>query len=231
MKAIILAGGEGTRLRPLTNKVPKALLPIGGKNLTEHVLDIFTRAGVRDFILSVGYKSEMIEDFFGNGQKYGINISYLREDVPLGTAGPLIFLKDNPIKESFFMVNGDNLFDIDLKAMFEFHKKKNASATIGLTKVSDSKDFGTVVLEGDYIRKFLEKVENFRGYTYINSGYYILEPEVFDVVKGLEKSMIEKDVFPYLVEQGKLCGFKSDGFWFDVGTPERYEQAKRNWKS
>lgn len=231
MKAIILAGGEGTRLRPLTYKIPKALIPIGEKTLTEHVFDILKKYDIKDIILSVSYKKEMIKDYFGDGKNSGLNISYIEEPEPLGTAGPLIILnrQNKQLKETFFMINGDNLFDLNLKEMLEFHKKNNGAATIALSRVEDPRSYGVAVLEGDRIVEFIEKPKNPPS-NYINSGYYILEPLVFEIIKDKERAMIEKDIFPVLAKQGRLFGFKSDNLWFDTGTYERYEQVKKEWK-
>lgn len=231
MKAIILAGGEGTRLRPLTYKIPKALIPIGEKTLTEHVFDILKKYDIKDIILSVSYKKEMIKDYFGDGKNSGLNISYIEEPEPLGTAGPLIILnrQNKQLKETFFMINGDNLFDLNLKEMLEFHKKNNGAATIALSRVEDPRSYGVAVLEGDRIVEFIEKPKNPPS-NYINSGYYILEPMVFEIIKDKERAMIEKDIFPVLAKQGRLFGFKSDNLWFDTGTYERYEQVKKEWK-
>ncbi len=231
MKAIILVGGEGTRLRPLTHKIPKALVPIRDKTLTEHVFDILRKFRVKEIILSVAYKKEMVREKFGEGKDLGLEISYVEEPSPLGTAGPLIILnqQNSPLTETFFMINGDNLFDLDLKEMLEFHKRNNAAATIALSRVEDPRSFGVAVMEDDKITEFVEKPQ-VPPSNYINSGYYIMEPEVFEIIKGKEKAMIEKDIFPVLAEQGKLFGYRSDNLWFDTGTPERYDQVKKEWK-
>ena len=231
MKAIILAGGEGTRLRPLTYKIPKALIPIGDKTLTELVFDILKKYGVTEVVLSVAYKKEMMREYFKDGKDFGLEISYVEEPTPLGTAGPLIILNklNKQPKSTFFMMNGDNLFNIDLNEMLEFHRKNKATATIALSRVEDPRSYGVAVLDGDRIAEFIEKPEN-PPTDYINSGYYILEPEVFEIIKGKERAMIEKDIFPVLAKEGKLFGFKSDNQWFDTGTPERYEQVKNEWK-
>jgi NDP-sugar pyrophosphorylase family protein len=226
MKAIILAGGKGTRLRPLTNDIPKALIPIGKKTLTDLVIDILNKYNIKDIILSIAYKKEKIKEYFKEK-----NISYIEEPKPLGTAGPLIILnnQNKQLDETFFVINGDNLFNVNLKDMLEFHKKNKATVTIGLSKVKDPRSYGVAILEDNKIKEFIEKPDN-PPTNYINSGYYIMEPEVFDIIKGKEKAMLEKDLFPLLAEQGKLFGFKSDKQWFDTGTFERYEQVKKEWK-
>jgi len=232
MKAIILAGGMGTRLKQLTDKIPKAMISIGPKNLTEHVIDILKKDGIKEVYLSVSYKKEIIKSFFKNGQNWGINIEYIDEDIPLGTAGPLIILnqKSKPFEETFIMLNGDNLMNINLKEMIKFHKKNNATVTIALTTVNDPTSYGVALMEGDMIKGFIEKPKN-PPTNLINSGYYIMEPEVFNIIRGKEKAMIEKDIFPVLAREGKLFGYKHNGMWFDTGTPERYEQVKREWKN
>ncbi|MCK5283478.1 MAG: nucleotidyltransferase family protein [Nanoarchaeota archaeon] len=231
MKAIILAGGEGTRLRPLTYKIPKALIPIRGKTLTEHVIDILKKYGANEIILSIAYKREAMKDYFKDGKEFNIGISYVEEPEPLGTAGPLIILnkQNKQLKETFFMVNGDNLFNVNLKEMLEFHKKNKATATIGLSRIEDPRSYGVAVLDGDKIAEFIEKPKD-PPTNYINSGYYILEPEVFELIKDKEKAMIEKDIFPILAKQGKLYGFKCDNMWFDTGTPERLAKVRKLWK-
>lgn len=231
MKAIILAGGEGTRLRPLTYKIPKALIPVNKKNLTELIFDILKKHNIKDIILSVAYKKEMIENYFKDGKKLNLNIEYVEEPERLGTAGPLIILnkKNKQLKKTFFMINGDNLFNLDLNKMLAFHKKNKATATIALSRVEDPRSYGVAVLDGNKITEFIEKPEN-PPTNYINSGYYILEPKVFDIIKNKKKAMIEKDIFPLLAKQGKLFGFKCNNQWFDTGTPERYEQVKKEWK-
>jgi NDP-sugar pyrophosphorylase family protein len=229
MKAIILAGGQGTRLRPLTNSIPKALIDVQGRTLTEHVIDILKKLDIDEIILSVGYMADKVKEYFKDGSEFNIKATYAVEKEPKGTAGPLIV--HPKINETFIMVNGDNLFNLNLKEMLEFHKKNKATATIALTKVEDTSKFGVAKLDGDKITEFIEKPKNEDAPSnYINSGYYILEPKVFDIVKGKEFAMMEKDVFPALARQGKLFGFKDNGQWFDTGTIESYEKVKNEWR-
>lgn len=227
-KAVVLAGGLGTRLRPLTYKTPKPLIPIHGKTLTEHVFDILKKFGVKEVFLSLCYKAEEIKDYFGDGSKFGLKISYLIEKEPMGTAGPLLL---NKIDETFIMLNGDNLFNLDFEKMFELHKKNKAVATIALKQIEDVTRFGVVKLEGDKILEFVEKPKKEQAPSnWISSGYYILEPDVFDFLPKKNFVMMEKHVFPEIAKQGKLFGYKDPGQWFDTGDLEKYEQVKKEWK-
>ncbi len=230
-KAIILAGGEGTRLRPLTYNIPKALIPVHGRTLTEMVFDILRKFGVKEIVLSVCYMAGKIKECFGDGKKLGLNISYVQEEKPMGTAGPLLLLPK--IKETFIMLNGDNLFNLDFEKMYSLHKKNKATATIALTQIpkENVSAFGVAKLEGDKILEFAEKPKPEEAPSnWISSGYYIMEPAVFDIVKGKKFAMVEKDLFPVLAKQGRLFGYKDKGQWFDTGDFERYEKVKKEWK-
>jgi len=227
-KAIILAGGEGTRLRPLTYKTPKPLIPLHRKALTEHVLDILKRFGVKEIILSVCYMADKVKSYFGDGSKFKVKIDYMKEEKPMGTAGPLILM--DKLDDTFIMINGDNLFNLDLRKMYKVHSKNKAIGTIALTQVEDVSSFGVARLKGEKILEFVEKPKKEEAPSnFINSGYYILEPDVFDIVKGKKFAMMEKDVFPLLAKEGKLFGYKDKGQWFDTGTFEDYEKVKKGW--
>lgn len=233
MKAIILAGGEGTRLRPLTYKIPKALIPVQGKTLTEHVLDIYKHFGVTDIIMSISYLADQMTAYFGDGSKFGIALEYLKEDERRGTAGPLLMLREakRRLTEDFHMCNGDNLFSLDLKAMLNLHQQSGAVATIALTEVEDPTSRGVVRMTGDKIVEFVEKPTREEAPSnYVSSGYYILSPEVFDFLPEQKFVMLETDVWPVLARAGKLAGFKSSAQWFDTGTPERYDDVQKNWR-
>lgn len=224
-KAIILAGGKGKRLRPLTYKTPKPLLKIKGKTVIEHIFKILKKFGINNIVISICYKKSMIKDYFKDGKNFGVKINYIEEKKPLGTAAPLILM--DKIKETFIIVNGDNLFNLDLKKMYKMHKKNKSIATIALTKVKDAREYGSVTLKGDKIVHFIEKANKSN---WVNSGYYILEPQVFNLLKGKKYAMLEKDVFPLLANQGKLFGYKDNGLWFDIGTIKNYENAKKEWR-
>ncbi len=228
--AVIIAGGEGIRLRPLTLDTPKALLDINGKTLTEHVLDVLAKYKIKNVVLGLGYLSDKVKEYFGNGSSFNFNVFYTVEEKPMGTAGPLILLPR--FDSTFVMVNGDNLFNVNLNKMYEFHKKNNATATIALTSVEDPSQFGVVAMDGYRILRFVEKPKRGEAPSnMINSGYYILEPEVCDMVKDKSFAMLERDVFPKLASEGKLFGYKSGGLWFDTGTFERLEDVRKYWKS
>jgi len=228
-KAVILVGGKGTRLKPLTDRTPKGLIPIQGKAISEHLLDLFKKYGVTDVILSVGHLKEEMKRHFGDGRKLGMNISYVEEDEPLGTAGPLRLCKKQ-LKESFIVSNGDELKDINIARMFRLHKRKDALATIALTSVEDPSAYGVARLDGSRIVEFVEKPRKEDAPSnLINAGFYILEPEVLDMIpQGF--SMLEKDVFPNLAKEGKLRGFPFAGQWFDMGTHERLAIAEKKWR-
>ncbi len=230
--AVLLCGGKGTRLRPVTYEIPKSLVPIQGKTLLEHLLDLLKKYGIKNVILSVGYLKDNIKQHFGDGSRFGINITYVEEDTPLGTAGPLGLLKTLNMlpNRAFITSNGDELKDINITEMYKLHKAKNALATIALTRVEDPSQYGVARLEGNRILEFVEKPKKGEAPSnLINSGFYILEPSIVDIVHN-GFAMLEKDVFPLLARQGKLFGFSFKGQWFDIGNPERLEKARREWK-
>ncbi|MDP3765312.1 MAG: sugar phosphate nucleotidyltransferase [Nanoarchaeota archaeon] len=226
-KAVLLVGGRGTRLKPLTDKIPKALLEVQGKTITEHLFDLLKKYGIRDVILCVGYLKDKIKNYFGDGSRLGVNITYIEEDGPLGTAGPLKLAKKY-LKDSFIVSNGDELKNINIPRMFRLHKRKNALATIALTTVDEPSHYGVARLDGSRIVEFIEKPSNPPS-NLINAGFYILEPDVIDTIPD-GFSMLEKDVFPKLAKLGRLRGFPFAGQWFDIGNIERYKIAEKKWE-
>ncbi len=226
-KAVLLVGGRGTRLKPLTDRIPKALLEVQGKTITEHLFDLLKKYGIRDIILCVGYLREKIKEYFGDGSRFGVNITYAEEDEPLGTAGSLKLAKKH-LKGSFIVSNGDELKNVNIPRMFRLHKRKDALATIALTTVDDPSHYGVARLDGSRIVEFVEKPIKAPS-NLINAGFYILEPEVIDMISD-GFSMLEKDIFPKLAKMGRLRGFPFAGQWFDIGNIERYKIAEKKWE-
>ena len=228
-KAIILCGGEGTRFRPITYEIPKALIPVRGKPIVSHIMDLLKKYRINDIYLSVGYLKERIRETFGDGSKLGLNIQYVEEDKPLGTAGFLKLIEDE-MDSSFIVSNGDELKDINIDEMYRIHKNNNALITIALTSVSDPSAYGVARLDGNKILEFVEKPKKGQEPSnLINAGFYIIEPDVIKMIpKGF--SMFERDIFPRVAKMDRLYGYAFGGQWFDIGTPERYEIALKKWK-
>lgn len=228
MKALILCGGKGTRLRPLTYEIPKSLIPIRGKPVTEHLLDLLKKYKIEEAILAIGHMKDKIKEYFENGENQKIKINYVEEDTPLGTAGPIKLAK-NILNETFIASNGDELKDINIDDMLKQHKKTKALVTIALTPREDPSIYGVAKLQGNKILEFIEKPKKEEAPSnFINSGFYIIEPEVIDII-GEGFQMLEKDIFPKIASMGRLYGYKFKGQWFDTGTWQRYEEAIKNW--
>ncbi|MFH1787897.1 MAG: nucleotidyltransferase family protein [Candidatus Altiarchaeota archaeon] len=229
-KALILAGGKGTRMRPFTYEIPKPMIPVQGKPLIQHIISLNRKHGITDITISVGYLGDRIKEYFGNGSRLGMNINYVEETEPLGTAGCLNLVRAE-LNEPFLMFNGDVLSDIDLSDFISFHDENKSIATIALTPVDDPSRFGVARLKGNKIKEFVEKPKKGKEPSkLINAGVYLLEPEVFKYVpEGF--AMMEKDVFPKLAKEGKLTGYSFTGQWFDTGTVEAYENVIKNWKA
>ncbi|MAG15834.1 nucleotidyltransferase [Candidatus Woesearchaeota archaeon] len=227
--ALILAGGIGTRLQPITFEVPKPLLTVHDKTLLEHLFDLFKKYGIKNIILSIGYKGEKIKEAIGNGRKFGVNVTYVEESKALGTAGPLKLAKPF-LTDTFIVSNADELKELDLMDMYIFHKENKATATIALASVQDPSAYGVAKLQGNRILEFIEKPKKENAPSnLINSGIYILEPEVIDLIPD-GFSMLEKDIFPRLAREGRLYGYPFSGQWLNTGTLELYEQAIKEWK-
>lgn len=230
-KAIILVGGEGTRLRPFTYELPKVMLPIQGKPMVQHVMELLKSHGVTDIILAVYYKADTIREYFGDGSRFGLNIKYVQEEEPIGTAGPLRLAKKY-LDETFFIIWGDILSQIDLTDFMHFHKNNEGLATVALTTVPDPSRFGVASMKGSRIVEFIEKpAKEDAPSNLINSGMAIMEPEVIEkYVPKKGKAMVEYDVYPKLAHDGKLFGYPFQGQWFDTGTHETYEKAIKEWR-
>ena len=228
-KAVILAGGLGTRLRPLTEDIPKSMIEVQGKPLLEHLIEFFKKFGVTEIYLSVGYLKEKIKEHFGEGTLFGVDIKYIEEEEPLGTAGPIKKAEDE-FTEDFFVSNGDELKDFNLEEMYEVHRRNKAWVTIALTEVEDPSDYGVVRMEGEKILEFVSKPKKEEAPSnLINSGLYIFSPIVLArIPEGY--SMSEKDVFPQLAKEGHVYGYNAKGQWFPTDTFEKYERAKKEWK-
>ncbi len=230
MKAVILVGGEGTRLRPLTVNLPKPMLPVVNRPFLEHVLAYLKDHGITDVILSMGYRSEVIEKHFGDGSDFGIRLRYVVEASPLGTAGGVKNVAQY-VDGTFLVLNGDILTDLDLGAMIDFHRQNGAKATISLTPVEDPTAYGLVETDATgRVRRFIEKprLEDVTT-NFINAGTYVLEPEVLDLIPPATYYMFERGVFPELLSRrDPVYGFRSDCYWIDIGTPAKYLTVQRD---
>lgn len=229
MKAVVMAGGEGTRLRPLTFHCPKPLVPVVNKPVMQHILELLRRHRVEEVVVTLHYLADQIRATFGDGSDFGLKIRYTVEDTPLGTAGSVKlaerWLKDEP----FFIISGDSLTDMDLTALREFHHKKRAMVTLALVRVSNPLEYGVVITEEEgRIRRFLEKPDWSEVFSdTINTGIYYMEPEVLERVPEGQPFDWSKDVFPRLLQEGKpLYGFLSEDYWCDIGNLQVYRQAQ-----
>ncbi len=228
LPAVILVGGQGTRLRPLTERIRKDMLPLVDRPLLAFTFEHLRRHGVRRGIVSCGYLPTQIKAHFGSA--YGdLDLEYRVEEEPLGTAGGIAFAAEG-MDETFFALNGDSLRDADLGEIVRFHRETGAKATILLTPVADPSRYGLVRLASDgRVSTFLEKPRPEEIDTnLINAGVYVLEPEVLSLIPADRAVSIERDVFPRLAEEGSVYGLALDGYWLDVGTPEAYLQAHRD---
>ncbi len=227
MKAVVMAGGFGTRIQPLTNSLPKPMLPIVNIPMMEHTIKRLISLGVEEFIVLLYYKPEIIKNYFGDGSRLGVKIKYVQPDADYGTAGALKKAQ-HYLNETFIVVSGDVVTDFDLREVAGFHEFKKSLVTITLTSVSDPLQFGIVITDKEgKIIKFLEKPgwgEVFSDT--INTGIYIMEPEILKFIPENIPFDFSKDLFPLLIEKGiKLFGFKADGYWKDVGNPDAYREV------
>ena len=230
MQAIVLVGGEGTRLRPLTYGTPKPMVPIMNVPFLARTLERLYAAEIRDVILAAGYMPQAIVDYFGDGSQLDMHVTYVIEESPLGTAGALKNVEPH-IAGSFFVLNGDILTSLDLRAMREYHHQKGGIGTLHLIRVDDPSPFGCVVHdESGRVATFVEKPPKGQEPTNeINAGTYLLEREILDYIPPNQFVSIERETFPQIIEAGKaLYAYTTDDYWLDVGRPEQYLAAHRD---
>ena len=228
MRAVVLVGGFGTRLRPLTLTTPKQLLPVAGRPMIERVFEHLAEHGIDDAVLSLGYRADAFTGAYPDDRCAGVHLSYAEEPEPLDTAGAVRFAAlAAGIDERFLVVNSDVMTDLDLSALLAFHADRGAEGTIALTPVEDPSHFGVVTTdERGRVQAFIEKPAPGTAPTnLINAGYYVLEPSVIDRIDDDRKVSIERETFPAMVADGTLYALADDAYWIDVGTPERYLQA------
>jgi len=225
MQALILAGGEGTRLRPLTSTVPKPVVPLVDRPFIAFMLEWLRGHGVDDVVISCGFLASGVHNVLGDGSAYGMRLRYVEEPRPLGTGGAVKFAEEL-LDERFLMLNGDVLTDIDLTAQLEQHERTGARATLALVPVEDPSAYGLVRRNGDLsVSEFLEKPSPDQIDTnLINAGAYVLDRDVLAGVPSGQQVSIERELFPTLVGDG-LYGYEASGYWLDIGTPDRYLQA------
>ncbi len=230
-RALILCSGKGLKMRPFTYEMPKAMLLVRGKPILEHIIILLKKNNIHEAIILLGPKGEKIRDYFKDGSNFGIKITYLEEEKPSGTAIPLLRAKDLLKNEPFFLIYGDVLSKINLKEMIDFHEENKKPITMAITSVEEAGDWGVVNLCGNRITSFVEKPRNPGLSHLVNAGIFIIEPEIIDKIPTKKFSRLEDDVFPDLVEKGKINGYLFEGKWFDVGTPADYGRAIKEWQN
>jgi mannose-1-phosphate guanylyltransferase/phosphomannomutase len=227
MKAVVMAGGAGTRLRPLTINRPKPMVPMVNKPVIAHILDLLKRHGITDVVITLQYMAESVQDYFGDGESYGMNIQYSIEQSPLGTAGS-VKQAQSMLDDTFIVISGDAVTDIDLSAIIEYHNDRKALATITLYRVANPLEYGVVILEEDgRVSRFQEKPSWGEVISdTVNTGIYILEPEVLDYFEPEISFDFSKNLFPMMLEKGDpMYGYVADGYWCDVGNLAEYIRA------
>jgi mannose-1-phosphate guanylyltransferase/phosphomannomutase len=222
-----MAGGEGTRLRPLTSNQPKPMVSVVGKPCMEHIIELLRKHGFEDVVVTVAFLPQAIRSYFGDGENMGLNIEYSVEESPLGTAGS-VRLAAGKLDDTFLVISGDALCDVDLTKLVEFHKERGASVTIGLKSVPNPLEFGIVVTDSEgRVERFLEKPSWGQVFSdTINTGIYVLEPEVLNHVPTDRPYDFSKELFPLLLEMGRpIYGLALEGYWQDIGDLDQYRQA------
>ena len=229
MRAVLMAGGSGTRLRPLTCDLPKPMVPILNRPIAEHIINLLKRHRIREVIATLHYLPDVMRDYFQDGSDFGVQMTYaVEEDQPLGTAGcvrNIVELLDG----TFLVISGDSVTDFDLSAAIEFHQRKGSKATIVLARVPNPIDFGVVITDENYrIRRFLEKPSTSEVFSdTVNTGIYILEPEVLEYLPPNQEADFSKDLFPILLDRNEpMYGYIADGYWCDVGHLDAYREAQ-----
>jgi len=230
VKAVVMAGGEGTRLRPLTSMRPKPMVPIVNQPVMEHIIGLVKHHGITEVVATLAFMPQVIEDYFGDGDEWGVDINYAIEETPLGTAGSVKNAED-ALTETFIVISGDALTDIDLTEVIEFHKAHGGAVTIALKRVPDPLEFGVVITgEDGKIERFLEKPSWGQVFSdTINTGIYVVEPLVFDFIPEGKPFDFSSELFPLLMENGhELYGCVVDGYWADVGSLDGYIEVHRD---
>ncbi|MCK5846630.1 MAG: nucleotidyltransferase family protein [Bacteroidales bacterium] len=227
-EAIILAGGFGTRLQKVVKELPKPMAPINGRPFLEYQLNYLSKYGINRIIFSVGYLSESISSYFGD-KFNGIDIEYAYEENPLGTGGGILNAFHKRSTDELIVLNGDTLFEIDLKEFYLQHKKVNSLFSLALRELESIDRYGSVLIEEYIIRKFAEKGE-LRGRGVINGGVYIINKRFFEKANLPQKFSMEKDVFEKLLEKFDFYGFPFSNYFLDIGIPEDYKRAQDEFK-
>ena len=230
MKAVIMAGGQGTRLRPLTSNLPKPMLPVVNRPMMEHIVKLLTKSGFEEMIVTLQFLPTLISNYFGDGGEWNASMQYATEFVPLGTAGSV---KNSSLllDDTFLVISGDALTDIDLNKVVAFHRRNQAMATLTLIRVENPLEFGIVVTDAaGHIERFLEKPNWGQVFSdTINTGIYVLEPAVLDFIPPGQSFDFSKDLFPLLLEKGyPLYGYIAEGYWCDIGNFEQYMAAHKD---
>ncbi len=226
MKAVILAGGKGTRLKPYTYVLPKPLVPVGEKPILAILIEQLKKAGIQDLVLCVNHMSELIMAYFGDGKKFGVNIEYSTENEPLGTIGPLKLIKNLP--ETFFLMNGDLLTDMDFTGIYDYHLKHCPLVTIGCCDRRVDIDFGVLETKDTCITSFIEKPH----YTYkVSMGVYVFNKRVLDFVPENKPFGFDHLMLTLLEKKQSICAYPFDGYWLDIGRPEDFEKANRDMEA
>jgi len=226
LKAFVLAGGKGTRLRPLTYTKPKPLLPLAGEPAIAHLIRKLSREGIDEIVVTTNYFARHLRVALGDGSKYGVRIHHVEEKIPLGTAGS-VKNSESLIDETFAVVQGDNQFEFNLNDVVRVHRKLGALATLALVEVDDPSEYGIAELSDGRVTRFLEKPKREERFSnLINTGLYIIEPEVLNLIPVGEMFDFSKNLFPLMLDSKMtLAGFHASGFWVDIGDPESYLKA------
>ena len=225
MKAIILAGGLGTRLKPFTEIIPKPLLPIGEKSILEIQIEHLKKHGFNEIFLATNYKSEYIKNFFGDGSRYGVNLTISQEDKPLGTAGPLTLIKDQ-LTEPFLVMNGDILSHANFSEIYQFANSSDALLTLSVKKEILPFAFGNIFFEGDYVTGIQEKPD---FVTYILAGIYVMKPEIFQFIPHNQRYGMDQLIQGMLGKGSPIAKYELNEYWLDIGRLNDYEKAQKDY--
>ena len=232
MVGVITAGGRGTRIASVDGSVPKPMLPVAGKPVLKRQVEGLRRQGIDRIIFTIGYKGGQIRDFFGDGSLFGVQIDYIEEKEPLGTAGALYYLKDR-VKEDFLLINGDLIFDVDLHRMMDFHKERHAAATLLVHPNDHPYDSGLIAAgETGQVNGWLSK-EDKRGWyqNCANAGIHILSPRLLDKLDAPQKTDLDRDLLKPRIRSGEVYAYRSPEYVKDMGTPERIAQVEKDLRS